>query len=84
MTVLYFSTAWCGPCKMFKPVVQQVSQETGVPVQFIDAETSPLAQTYQVTSVPTIIVLDNMNNITFRNTGVIGKAQLTSVFSKVN
>lgn len=84
MTVLYFSTAWCGPCKMFKPVVQQVSQETGVNVQFIDAEISPLAQTYQVTSVPTIIVLDNMNNIAFRNTGVMGKPQLTSVFTRFN
>ena len=84
MTVLYFSTSWCGPCKVFKPVVQQVSQETGVAVQFIDAETSPLAQTYQVTSVPTIIALDNMNNIAFRHTGVMGKPQLNTVFSKFN
>ena len=37
-TVLYFSTTWCGPCKMFKPVVQQVSQETGIQVTYIDAD----------------------------------------------
>ena len=36
--VLYFSTAWCGPCKMFKPVVEQVSQETGIQVTYIDAD----------------------------------------------
>lgn len=81
MTVLYFSTSWCGPCKMFKPVVQQVSQETGVQVQFIDAETSSLAQTYQITSVPTIVALDNTGNVAFRRTGVMGKSQLMSTFS---
>ena len=36
--VLYFSTTWCGPCKTFKPVVQQVSQETGIPVTYLDAD----------------------------------------------
>jgi len=82
MKVLYFSTAWCGPCKMFKPVVQQVASETGTSVQYIDAENNPLAQTYQVTSVPTILVLDNMNNIAFRNSGVMAKQQLASTFSR--
>ena len=49
--VLYFSTAWCGPCKTFKPVVQQVSQETGIPVTYLDADQDQeMAKKYNINS----------------------------------
>ena len=57
---LYFSTSWCGPCKMFRPIVQGVAAETGTNVQFIDAEQNQaLAAQYNITSVPTIVVSQN-------------------------
>ena len=36
--VLYFTAAWCSPCKMFKPILQQVQSELGVNVNIIDVE----------------------------------------------
>lgn len=82
--VMYFSTTWCGPCKMFKPIVEQVSQETGKFVQFVDAEQNKLmAEKYGVTSVPTLIVTDNGGNPIRRLNGVQSKSTLTQLFSTI-
>lgn len=80
--VLYFSTEWCGPCKMFKPTVQEVSSTLGVPVTYIDAQKQQdLAQKYSITSVPTIII-ESQGNVVFRNTGVMSKQQLVQTLSQ--
>ena len=80
--VLYFTAAWCGPCKMFKPTVQAVSAETGVGINYIDVDQQKdMAQRYNVSSVPTIIVEDG-GNVVYRNSGVMSKPQLTQVLSQ--
>lgn len=79
--ILYFSTAQCGPCKILKPIVQQVATETGRHVTYIDAEASPdLALRYNVRKVPTIIVSDN-GNIIYQHSGNLSKQQLASLFN---
>ena len=76
ISVLYFSTEWCGPCKMFWPVVQEVCSANGIQIQKIDAEQNrDLANQYQITGVPTLIVMKN-GKLEFRNTGVMAKTQL--------
>ncbi len=77
--VLYFTAAWCGPCKMFKPTVQAVSAETGVGID-VDQQ-QDLAQQYGISSVPTIIV-ENNGSVVYRNSGVMSKPQLTQVLSQ--
>lgn len=80
--VLYFSTPWCGPCKMFKPVVEQASQETGKYVQFIDAEQNKhMAEQYGVTSVPTIVVLSNSGQMVHRLSGVQSKSTIVDLLA---
>jgi len=80
--VLYFTATWCGPCKMFKPTVQAVSAETSVGINYIDVDQQPdMAQRYNVSSVPTIIV-ENGGNVVYRNSGVMSKPQLTQVLSQ--
>lgn len=80
--VLYFTATWCGPCKMFKPTVQAVSAETGVSINYIDVDQQQdMAQRYNVSSVPTIIV-ENDGNVVYRNSGVMSKPQLTQVLSQ--
>lgn len=79
--ILYFSTTWCGPCKMFKPIVQGVAAETGTPVQYVDAELmKEAASQYNVQSVPTIVVV-NDGKVTYQHTGVLSKQQLVSLFN---
>ena len=82
--VLYFSTAWCGPCKTFKPVVQQVSQEIGIPVTYIDADQDKeTAQKYSINSVPTIVIVDSVGSMLYRNAGIMPKGQLSQLLRTI-
>jgi thioredoxin 1 len=67
---------------MFKPTVQTVSAETGVGINYVDVDQQPdMAQRYNVSSVPTIIV-ENNGSVVYRNSGVMSKPQLTQVLSQ--
>ena len=58
-TMKYFSATWCGPCKSFKPVMNEIANE-GYSVQFIDIDQSRnMAIQYSVMSVPTVIIEEN-------------------------
>ena len=55
-TMKYFSATWCGPCKAFKPVMNEIKNE-GYHVEFIDIDMlSDLANKYNVRSVPTVVI----------------------------
>tara|TARA_Y100000356_G_C11108530_1_gene208309 strand:+ start:244 stop:489 length:246 start_codon:yes stop_codon:yes gene_type:complete len=74
-TAKYFSAAWCGPCKAFKPVMQEIHAE-GYQVEFIDIDNlSDLAQQYNVRSVPTVVIEQAGQEID-RFVGVIPKQQV--------
>ena len=58
-TIKYFSAAWCGPCKTFKPIMNEIAGE-GYSVQFIDIDqSSTIANQYNVRSVPTTVIEEN-------------------------
>jgi thioredoxin 1 len=58
LQLLYFTAPWCEPCARFRPVVQAVARELGVPVRIVDAKQELLlAQRYGVQSVPTVVLL---------------------------
>ena len=58
-TMKYFSATWCGPCKVFKPVMTEIAGE-GHSVQFIDIDQQQdLAAKYNVRSVPTTVIEEN-------------------------
>ena len=57
--IYYFSAAWCGPCKTFKPVMEKL-EEKGYPIYFVDVdEDQVLAESHQIRSVPTIKIVEN-------------------------
>ncbi len=58
-TAKYFTATWCGPCKEFNPVMNEVVSE-GYSVQFIDIDQNQtLTSQYNVRSVPTTIIEEN-------------------------
>lgn len=72
MKYLYFSAAWCGPCKMLGPVMEQVAQQ--IPVQKIDVDSnSQLAAQYNIRSVPTVVLIHGSGSELERYVGVQSK-----------
>ena len=54
-----FWAPWCGPCRMFAPVVDQVSEEnqSAVKVGKVNIDEEPeLASRYGVMSIPTLVL----------------------------
>lgn len=68
---------------MFKPVMQQVSQEMGVAVNYINVDyDATFAQKYSVTSIPTIVITDNNGSQVFKHTGAMSAQQLKETFAR--
>ena len=58
-TAKYFTATWCGPCKAFKPVMNEIKSE-GYSVEIIDLDSNQaLANQYNVRSVPTTVIEEN-------------------------
>lgn len=66
LVVVDFFATWCGPCKMIAPMIEKFSQEyTEVIFLKVDVdELSDLAQTYEITAMPTIVLIQNNEQIT--------------------
>jgi thioredoxin 1 len=79
--VVYFTASWCGPCKAFRPILQQVTSELEITVEYVDVDANPeKTQEFGVSSVPTMFVY-NDNTILFRQSGAMSKDQLKSKLS---
>ena len=73
-TAKYFSATWCGPCKVFKPVMNEIAGE-GYHVEFIDIDSlSDLAEKYNIRSVPTVVIEQGGKEIN-RFVGALPKQQ---------
>jgi len=80
---MYFSADWCGPCKVFKPIVQQVSQELGISVNYINVDyDASFTQKYSITSVPTIMITNDQEEVVYRKSGVMSRDQVISMFNQ--
>jgi thioredoxin 1 len=72
--LLDFWAAWCGPCKMLSPVVDEIAEEHS---EFIIGkvnvdEENELASRFGIMSIPTLLVFKN-GELVNRSTGVIHK-----------
>ena len=57
--IVNFTATWCGPCKMFAPVLKQYSEATGKKVLKIDIDNfKEIAQEYGVASIPTTFAMN--------------------------
>ena len=65
LALVDFYADWCGPCKMVAPVIQEIAEERqDIAVGKINVDESyELAAKYNVSSIPTIILFKNGEEI---------------------
>jgi thioredoxin 1 len=57
-----FWAPWCGPCRMVAPVLEQIGAEKGDALKIVKLnvdENQQTAMTYEVLSIPTLILFKN-------------------------
>ena len=78
LVAVEFSAAWCAPCRIFGPIVEQAAQDYAprLRVYQMDADASPAAMTrYGVRSLPTLLVFRD-GELVERIVGAVPKATL--------
>jgi thioredoxin 1 len=73
--IKYFSAIWCAPCKIQKPIMEELKHE-GYNIEIIDTdENQHLAIEHMVMSVPTSIVYNGSAEI-YRWVGTKPKGEI--------
>lgn len=78
--LLDFYADWCGPCRMLSPIVEEIANEHP---EFVIAKVNvddegELAMRFDVSSIPTLVVLKNGETVN-RAMGVRPKAAVLSL-----
>ena len=78
-----FFAEWCGPCKMIKPVLEELKKKMGnkIIILKIDIDKNiSLSSEYRIQSVPTL-VLWKQGEIIWRQSGALSLNELEQVLS---
>lgn len=79
LSIKLTTAAWCGPCRAYKPILQQFCNENNLSLQEIDVDTNPeFVHTYGISSVPTTMIFKD-GQLVQKMTGAIPKSNLQSL-----
>lgn len=72
-----FWAAWCGPCQMLGPVIEEIAAERNdIKVAKVNVDEQPeLASQFQVMSIPTLVVIKD-GQIVNKSVGAKPKDQI--------
>jgi thioredoxin 1 len=79
-----FWAAWCGPCRMFAPIYEKVSEgHPDVTFGKVDTEAEQgLAGAFRITSIPTLMAFRD-NILLFSQPGVLQAPQLEELITNI-
>ena len=84
-----FGAVWCAPCRILGPIFHRVSEmEDFKDVEFYDLdiddqENAELVRNYQIRNVPTVLCLDENNEILRKVVGAVPEHQFVSTLRDI-
>jgi thioredoxin 1 len=78
--ILYFSAAWCGPCRILGPIMDSVSEEVAWEKINVD-NNQELSIKYGVRNIPTLVLVDGDGVELNRSVGVLQKQQIIDFYN---
>ncbi len=79
-----FWAAWCGPCRMLGPIVEELAGEmAGVRFAKVNVDEEPvLANAFRVNAIPTLVFMKDGKAVG-QTVGLQGKEELRALIEKV-
>ena len=60
LVLIDFWAEWCGPCKKISPILDEISNETGLLVGKLNVDENPVKmEEYSVHSIPTMVLFSS-------------------------
>ena len=78
--ILYFSAAWCGPCRTLGPIMESVKDQVNYEKIDVDSN-SELSMKYGIRNIPTLVLVDESGIESNRSTGVLQKQQIIDFYN---
>jgi thioredoxin 1 len=79
-----FHAEWCGPCKMMKPILEELRQIMGDKIRILKIDVDKnqkLASSLNISGVPTLMLF-KQGQALWRQSGVVQAKQLQSIVTQ--